>query len=181
MKKIMLILFFFGGLYTGRCVAQSTAFGDKEKMNVVSNWVGHWQGEGSIQMGPGEPRKSIVDENIQSKLDGIILLIEGIGKSFDATKKNETVVHNALAILSYDKPTEQYKFKTYLKDGRSADAWFQVTGENKYLWGFETAQGKTRYAITIDTLKKTWNEVGEYSRDGSTWMKFFEMNLKKVD
>lgn len=30
-------------------------------------------------------------------------------------------------------------------------------------------------------MQKTWKEIGEFSADGTTWTKFFEMNLKKID
>ena len=155
--------------------------GDKEKMKIFANWVGRWQGEGSMQMGPGEPRKSKVDEHIESKLDGMVLLVEGIGKAQDATKQ-EIVVHHALAVLSYDKNTEQYKFRSYLKDGRSTDAWIKPTGENTFQWGFDIpGRGKTRYSIVLDPVKKTWDETGEFSQDGTTWMKFFSMHLTKTE
>ena len=75
---------------------------------------------------------------------------------------------------------KSYQFKTYLKDGRSTDAWFNIVGENKYAWGFDIPSGgKSRYNITLDPTRNTWNEIGEFSRDGATWMKFFEMNLVK--
>ena len=149
---------------------------NKEKMNALAAWVGRWQGEGSMQMGPGEPKKSSVDEKIELKLDGTILVVEGIGKS------DGVVVHNALGIVSYDPASSQYKFKTYIKEGRSTDAWFNITGENKYQWGFDTPGGKIRYSINLDPNQKTWNEIGEFSRDGgATYSKFFEMNLKKVE
>jgi hypothetical protein len=155
--------------------------GDKEKMKVFANWIGRWQGEGSMQMGPGEPRKSKVDEHIESRLDGMVLLVEGIGKAQDATKQ-ETIVHHALAILSYDKNTEQYKFRSYLKDGRSTDAWLKPTGENTFQWGFDIpGRGKTRYSIVLDPARRTWDETGEFSQDGTTWMKFFSMHLTKTE
>jgi hypothetical protein len=111
-----------------------------------------------------------------------VMLVEGVGKSINSTTKEEQVVHHALAVLSYDQMTSQYKFRTYLKDGRSTDAWLTPLGENKFAWGFDIpAGGKTKYTITLDPKAKTWNEVGEFSRDGNTWSAFFEMNLKKVD
>jgi hypothetical protein len=161
-------------------VAQET--GDKEKMKVFDAWIGRWQGESSMQMGPGEPRKATMDETIQSKLDGMILVVEGIGKAPHTQTKEDIVVHHAFAILSYDKASGQYKFKTYLKDGRSADAWLTVSGANTFAWGFDIpGRGKMRYTITLDPGKKTWHETGEFSADGTQWNKFFEMNLKKVD
>jgi hypothetical protein len=160
--------------------AQPAQTASKEKMKVFSSWIGHWQGEGWMQMGHGEPRKSTVDETITSKLDGTVLLVEGIGKSINTTTQQETIIHHALGVLSYDDPSAQYKFKSYLKDGRSTDAWITVTGENKFQWGFDIpGRGKMRYSIVLD--QKTWKETGEFSADGASWSKFFEMNLKKVE
>jgi hypothetical protein len=155
---------------------------NKEEMKKLSSWVGQWKGEGSMQMGPGEPKKSSVDEKIEMKLDGTILVAEGIGKTVDPATKQEVVAHHAFGVLSFDAMTKNYKFKTYLKDGRSTDAYFMIAGENKYEWGFDIpgGNGKTKYSITLDPVKNTWNEIGEFSRDGATWMKFFEMNLIKI-
>jgi len=161
----------------GKLSAQE--MGNKEKMKIFSAWEGRWQGEGSMQMGPGEPKKSNVDEQITYKLDGMVLLVEGVGKLPDGSEK---IVHQALGLLSFDQGANAYKFKTYLRDGRSTDAWFNHLGENKFQWGFDIpTRGKTRYSITIDPNKKTWNEIGEFSQDGITWMKFFEMNLTKAE
>lgn len=173
----------FAGVFTGQVLAQNPeAPNNAEKMKVFAGWVGHWRGEGSMQQGPGESKHSTVDEHIEFKLEGNVVLVEGIGKTPDAATKTETITHHALGVLSYDQGTSQYKFKSYLNNGRSADAWFNVTGDNKYQWGFDVPGGsKIKYSITIDPTQKTWNEIGEFSRDGNTWMKFFEMNLKKVD
>lgn len=151
----------------------------QDKMKAFVTWIGEWHGNGWMQMGPGEPKKFSIDEVVQSKLDATILLVEGIGKTPDPQTNTEMVVHHAMAILSYDPVGNQYKFNSHLKNGRSTDAWFTVMGENKFQWGFDTPQGKVRYSITIDASAKTWLESGEFSNDGTTWRKFFEMNLKK--
>jgi hypothetical protein len=182
MKNLFILLTAFAGLLCSKSIAQPSETVGKEKMQVLSAWVGRWQGEGSMQMGPGEPKKSNVDEKIELKLNGTVMLVEGVGKTIDPATKEETIVHHALGILSYDQMGNQYKFRTYLKDGRSTDAWFTPTGENKFQWGFDIPNGgKTRYTITLDPKAKTWNEIGEFSRDGNTWSKFFEMNLKKTE
>src|SRR5690348_323107 len=148
MKNIIVIVIAFSALITNKVLAQE--IGDKEKMKVFAGWIGRWQGEGSIQMGPGEPKKSTVDEHIEYKLDGMVVLIEGVGKAMDAATNKETIVHHALGLLSYDKGTSQYKFKSYLKDGRAINPWFNALGENSFEWGFDMPQGKIRYTITID-------------------------------
>lgn len=179
MKNVIILAIVLMGSITGKVIAQE--MGDKEKMKIFAAWTGRWQGEGTMQMGPGEPSKSSVDERIEYKLDGMILQVEGIGKATHPETKQEKVVHHAFAILSFDRITNQYKFKTYLKDGPSTNAWLNVLAENKYQWGFETPQGKIRYTIVIDPAAKTWNETGEFSSDASNWKKFFEMNLKKTE
>jgi hypothetical protein len=179
MKNVIIIAIVFMGLLTEKALAQE--MGDKEKMKVFTSWTGRWQGEGSMQMGPGEPKKSSIDERIEFKLDGMILQVEGIGKTIDPATKQESVVHHAFAILSFDKGTSQYKFRTYLKDGRSTQAWFNVVSDNNYQWGFDTPQGKIRYTIVMNPPAKTWSEIGEFSADGTTWRKFFDMNLKKTE
>jgi hypothetical protein len=180
MKSIIIYLIVFAAI-TGRLIAQPNEAVAKEKMKIFSAWAGHWQGEGSMQMGPGEPKKSTVDEKVELKLDGTILVMEGIGKAVNPETKQEMVVHHAYGVVSYDQVANEYKFKTYLKDGRSSDAWFKTTGDNSFQWGLKVPQGQIRYTITLDPAKKTWNEIGEFSGDGNSWNKFFEMKLNKKD
>ena len=179
MKNVSLVCLMLAGLLGNKLFAQSSEAVAKEKLKAFTHWTGHWQGQGSMQMGPGSLKTSTVDEYLEFKLDGTVLLVEGIGKSVEGSENK--VVHHALAVLSFDQTTNQYKFNTFLKDGRSAEAWFKIVEENKYQWGFDTPNGKIKYSINLDASKKTWNEIGEFSNDnGTTWMKFFEMNLKKV-
>jgi hypothetical protein len=178
MKNIMLPFIIFI-LLASKVSAQE--MNDKDKMKVFESWTGRWQGEGTMQMGPGEAKKSQVNEIIQYKLEGMVLLIEGKGTVTNPTTKEEIVVHQALGVLSYDKATSQYKFKTYLKDGRAADAWLIALGENQFQWGFDMPGRKIKYTISIDPSQKTWHETGESSADGKGWAKFFEMNLTKIE
>jgi hypothetical protein len=165
---------------TNNVSAQPNEKTAQEKMKMFSSWIGQWQGEGSMQMGPGKPKTSNVNERVEFKLNNTILVVEGIGKSIDETTKEELVVHHAYGIVSFDQLKNEYKFKTYLKDGRASESWFTPTGDNSFQWGFDIPnRGKTRYTIVIDPTKNTWNEIGEYSSDGTTWSKFFEMALTK--
>lgn len=182
MKKSISIMVGFTLLSAVTLHAQTHQVSSKEKMKAFEGWAGTWEGEGWMQMGPGEPKKSTVVEKIEPKLDGTVYLVEGIGKAIDPQTNKEMVVHHALALLSYDQASASYKFRTHLKDGRGTDAWLKPTGENKFQWGFEIpGRGQTRYSITLDPVKKTWNEIGEFSADGNKWSKFFEMNLTRVN
>ncbi len=178
MKNLLIILFMAAGVMTGRLLAQDQTALHQEKMKAFASWVGHWQGESRMQMGPGEPHKAAMDEYVEMKLNGTILVVEGVGKV--EAEGSERVVHHAFAVLSYDPSSQSYKFRTHLADGRSTDAWVNVLAENKFQWGFDTERGKLRYTIEINPSAETWNETGEFSADGSTWMKFFDMDLKKA-
>ena len=62
-----------------KSIAQPPAsLANTEEMKKLSAWVGRWKGEGSMQMGPGEPKKSSVEERIEMKLDGMIMVVEGL-------------------------------------------------------------------------------------------------------
>ena len=147
----------------------------QDQMKKLDFLSGSWAGEGWIQMGPQGKESFTQTEHIQKKLDGTLLMIEGLGK---AKADESKIVHNAFAIISYDQQNQSYQFQSYLADGR------QVTGvakvnERTLVWGFETPQGaKIRYTIVVDEEDK-WGETGEYSPDGNNWMQFFEMSLKK--
>lgn len=180
MKHIMLIIALMAGLTIGRSLAQGTApEAVKQEMKKLSYFAGRWSGEATMRRGNTAPVKVIQEENIQFKLDGTILLIEGTGRS---TETGNPVVFNALAIVSYNQYTKEFKMKSHVLDGNSADAYFKILEENRFEWGFETPQkAKIRYTITLNPQAKTWVEKGEYSPDGTTWYPFMEMNLTKLD
>jgi hypothetical protein len=154
---------------------------NRAEMKKLSAWAGHWKGEGVMQNGPGGASgKSSVDERIELKLDGSIMVVEGVGKSVDSATQKETVVHHAFGIVSYDVPSKTFKFRTYLKDGRGMETLFHILSETHFEWGFDLPNGgKIKYTIKLDNGKTTWNEIGEYSGDGKSWNRFFEMNLTK--
>lgn len=148
-----------------------------EKMKAFSALSGNWKGEG-IYKSPQGSSKSNVTEKISFKLDNTALMLEGMGV-VSRPGKPDSVVHNALGLIHYDQINSKYTFRSYLADGRSTDAWINVTGVNQFQWGFDVPQGKIRYTIKIDLDKKTWYEFGEFSRDGNQYFQFFEMTLVK--
>jgi hypothetical protein len=179
MKKTVIITMFTISCVTQMVSAQGSAT-HIDKMAAFRNWEGNWKGTSTIQRGPEGSQKASVEEHIEFKLNGTLLVVEGIGKIIEPETKKEKIVHHAFGILNYDQVSGQYKFQTYLVDGKSTAAWFTADSETKYQWGFDVPEGKIRYTIILDGQKGTWNEIGEYSRDETTWHKFMEMNLTKI-
>jgi hypothetical protein len=144
-----------------------------DAMKKLDYLAGKWKGAGWIMMGPQRREEFNQTENVQSKLDGTILTIDGSGRS----KPDDRPVHNAFGVIYYDAPSSEYKFMAFLADGRSVLADFKVT-DNGFVWGFKAPYGQIRYTMT-HTAKDEWNEIGERSADGSTWSKMFEMTLTR--
>lgn len=141
-----------------------------KKLNFI---VGKWEGEGWVQRGPQrETYKG--SEIVQSKLQGKALLVEGM--HFDpATKK---VVHETLAVITYDEKTGKYRFNTYLFNQPNGEYVLSAL-DNGFTWQMKPQEG-----MVIDfTMKLTngeWFEIGEITMPGREKMKFLEMRLKKV-
>ena len=176
MKNVFLLLACLAGLSIGKCIAQPPSKVAHEQLKKLAYWQGEWKGEASVRRGPGEPIKVNQEEHIEFRLDDTILLVEGIGRSPEDGSKT----FNALAIINFDEESSTFKMKSYLREGRSTDAYFKILEVNKFEWGFDVPSGKIRYTITLDPAKATWNEIGFYSQDGTNWMQFMEMNLAKV-
>jgi len=140
--------------------------------------IGHWRGESWTQMGPGEPQRAVSDERVESRLDGLVLTIDGLHHARLTDGSAGKVVHHAFAVLSAD-PAGGYRFSTFLADGRAADA--RGKWENgKFVWSPPAPPGREiRYVIDW-TVVDRWFEIGEMSTDGTIWTKFFEMNLTRA-
>ena len=66
-----------------------------EQMKALDWLVGHWTGEGEMSFGPGNTHAVRVDEHVQRKLGGTILLVEGIGREGAPGGPDERIVHQA--------------------------------------------------------------------------------------
>lgn len=152
----------------------------REEMKKLAFLLGKWKGEGTMMTGPGAKHAAIVNEEITPKLDGLVLMIEGKGIDKTSPPDAPRIVHQAFATLSYDVSAKKFVMRAYLRDGRYVNADATVNEKGALIWGFELPGiGKVRYTIEINA-KGQWHEVGEFSRDGATWMQNFEMTLDKV-
>jgi hypothetical protein len=86
------------------------------------------------------------------------------------------VVHNALAVIGFDQQTQGYVLRSYIASGLWGD--FVLTPvEGGVSWSREVPGGRIRNTAKIGN--GVWHEIGEFSRDGITWMQIMELNLKK--
>ena len=83
-------------------------------MKRLAFLVGRWAGEVRLQRRPGKPILLTQTEVAQFKLDGLILLTEGIGR---AKADGKPILH-ALGIVSYDDEAGEYRMRAF-NDGEN--------------------------------------------------------------
>jgi hypothetical protein len=172
MTKILWIALL--GISSVAALAQAPASGQRDEMKKLDWLVGQWNGTGWMQLGPQGRKEFTITETVQGKLDGLVLVIEGNGKS----KEDGRAVHTALAFVSYDEGAKTFRWRAFTAEGRQTDTVAKV-GANTLEWGLEIPdRGRMRYTIKLNE-KGEWFEVGEMTQDGETWRKFFEMTLQR--
>lgn len=144
----------------------------RQAMQKLSFLVGRWAGPVTIIRGPGEPLHLVQTENVEYKLDGLILLVEG--KSTDADGK---ALFSALATVAYDDATHAYRFRAY-NDGRYVDTELTVPA-NGFSWGFTIGPAHIVNTMRL-TDKGEWSEFTETSVGSNPPTHSVEMTLRHV-
>jgi hypothetical protein len=118
--------------------------------------VGEWSGEASVLRGPGQFAELLQTESAHFKLDGLVLLIEGFGRS----KSDRKLVLQALGLVSFDDETGTYNMRAF-NDGRWLDTEIKLADSgNSISWGFALGQFKTTTILRINENGE-WTELGE--------------------
>jgi len=125
----------------------------REAMRKLTFLAGHWSGPVTIIRGPGEPLRLTQTENVEFKLDGLLLLIEGKSTSADGK-----VAFNALATIAYDDASHTYRFRAY-HDGHYVDTALSVP-ENGFSWSFTAGPAHIVNTMHLSS-KGEWSEVTE--------------------
>lgn len=170
-RKILFAAFVLLTGFIGVSAQESNGELQRAEVKKLESMVGKWQGSGWI-IHEGKRETFTGTETVQRKLDGLAILVEG-----RFTNPEGKVIHETLAVLDFNTKDSKYRFRTYLATGMSGEHDFKLISDG-FEWGFQIPMGTIRY--TIKTANNTWLEIGEFSKDGKTWVKFFEMKLEKV-
>jgi hypothetical protein len=125
----------------------------RDAMRKLSFLAGHWSGPVTIVRGPGEPITLTQTEDVEYKLDGLVLLIEG--KSMGADNK---VAFSALATIAYDDSSHGYRVRAY-NDGHYIDTELAVLDKG-FRWGFTAGPARILNTMHLND-KDEWSEVSE--------------------
>jgi hypothetical protein len=125
-------------------------------MKELTFLAGTWSGEAHVQRGAGEPVALTQTEEVQYKLDGLVLVIEGTGRSLT----DQRPVLQALGIISYDDATGSYHIRAW-NDGRFLESEVELLDDGKGLrWGFGVGEIRSRSVLKIERDGQ-WTEVAE--------------------
>lgn len=141
-------------------------------MKKLAFLVGKWSGDATTQRGPNQTIKVRQTEEVQFKLGGLVLLIEGTGRNPDTGE----VMFGALATIAYDDAAKVYHFRAY-NDGRYLDTELKVP-ENGFEWGYNMGPAEVRYAMHLND-KGAWVETGDVKYGENPPQRTFEMTLRK--
>ncbi len=143
-------------------------------MKKLSFLVGRWSGEARIFHPPTQPTELIQTEEAQYKLDGLILVTEGVGRS----KSDGKVVLQALGIVSYDDAAGTYRMRAF-NDGRWLETEVKLLDRgNGFTWGFALGNIKTSSVMRINEQGE-WTEQTELTIGAQPARKFMEVTVRR--
>jgi hypothetical protein len=140
----------------------------REAMQKLAFLVGRWSGPATINRGP-QPIHVTQNEEVQYKLDGLVLLIEG--SSRDEAGK---VVFSALATITFDDTAGSYRFRAY-NEGHYLDTELSVP-LNGFSWTYTAGPAHIVNAMHL-TDKGEWAETTEMTMGTNPARRSVEMLL----
>ncbi|HEY1471110.1 MAG TPA: hypothetical protein VGF61_18865 [Candidatus Acidoferrum sp.] len=146
----------------------------REAMKKLRFLVGKWAGEARLLRGPGEWAELLQTEEAEYKLDGLIMVIEGVGRS----KSGDRPVLEAFGIISYDDESGTYHLRAF-NDGRLLETTAKLLEEGRGIsWGFALGDIRTNTILRINE-RGEWTEVGEITIGTQAAKKFWELTAQR--
>src|SRR5262245_10501946 len=115
-------------------------------MKRLSFLIGKWSGEASVLRGPGLFVGLNQTEVAEFKLDGLVLVVEGVGRA----KSDGKLVLQALGLITFDDVAGVYRGRGY-NDGRWLEGEVMLLDDGKSLsWGFALGETSTKSVLHIN-------------------------------
>jgi hypothetical protein len=124
-------------------------------MKQLGFLVGEWSGEASVLRGPGHLVQPTQTESAQFRLDGLLLVIEGVGRS----KSDGKLALQAIGLVSFGDETGTYGMRAFNDGGWLETEIKLADGRNSISWEGALGEFKTTSVLRI-------NENGEWTERG---------------
>lgn len=143
-------------------------------MKKLGFLIGKWAGEARLLRGPTESVELLQTEEAQYKLDGLIVVIEGVGR----TKSGAQPLLQAFGIISYDDESGTYHLRAF-NDGRFLESQVKLLAEGQGMtWGFALGDIRTNSVLRINE-RGEWAECAEISIGPQPPKKLLELTVRK--
>jgi len=124
---------------------------------------------------PGEWIEFNQTERAEYKLEGLLLVIEGVGRA----KSDGRPLLQACGIASYDDATGTYHMRAF-NDGRWLETDIVLADNgNELTWGFTVGDIRTKSILRL-TDAGEWTESHEITMSCQPPRKFMELTVKRV-
>ena len=144
-------------------------------MKKLGFLAGEWSGEASVLQETGQFAELAQTESVQFKLDGLVLVIEGVGR----TRIEGQPALQALGFISFDDETETYKMRAF-NNGRWLETEVKLAdGENSISWGFVLGEYRTATILRINENGE-WTEHGELFIGDRPPLKMIELKVRRT-
>jgi hypothetical protein len=145
----------------------------REAMKKLGFLVGKWAGEARLLRGPTESVEFLQTEEAQYKLDGLIVVIEGVGR----TRSGDRPLVQALGIVSYDDESRTYHLRAF-NDGRFLETEMKLLENSKGMtWGFALGEIRTNSVLQINE-RGEWTELTEISIGSQPPKRLLELTVR---
>jgi len=135
--------------------------------------VGKWAGEARLLRGPAESVELLQTEEAQYKLGGLIVVIEGVGR----TTFGGQPLLQAFGVISYDDENGTYCLRAF-NDGRFLETQMKRwKGGKGMTWGFALGEIRTNSVLRINE-RGEWTEFAEVSIVSQPPKKLLELTVR---
>lgn len=142
-------------------------------MKKLSFLVGEWSGEASVLRGPGLFVELAQTEVAEFKLDGLVLMIEGVGRK----KADGKLALQALGLITFDDAAETYRMMAF-NDGRWLETDVKLINDGTGLsWGFTLGEMSTKSVLRINQ-KGEWTELAELTIGAKPPQRLMELTVR---
>ncbi len=141
-------------------------------MKKLSFLVGKWTGEARIFRGVGESLELVKTEVAEFRMNGLVLMIEGIGCAAADGKP----ALQALGMISFDDESGTYHMRAF-NDGRYLETEVMLAENGIGMtWGFTLGEIKTSSLMRIGELGD-WTELHEITIGSQPPRRFMEVRV----
>jgi hypothetical protein len=145
-------------------------------MKKLEFLVGKWNGEARLLRGPGEWMDLNQSEEAQYKLDGLILVIEGVGRR----KSDGYSLLQAVGVISFDDETASYRIRAF-NEGRFLESNMKLLDQDKTMnWGFVLGEVTTKSVLRINE-RGEWTELAEIKIGSEPPRKLLELTVRRIN